>query len=134
MPQVGAPEADLVVGKVLDDTGNGQLDEIIAGMLWAVREAVAKIVNMSLGGMPTDGTDPMSQAVNRLSREHGALFVITAGNDGRPGTVGAPGAADLALTMGSMTMAGGRSGFSSQGRRSEAGDLRARQRYRGRAG
>jgi hypothetical protein len=39
---------------------------------------------MSLGGSsPSDGSDPLSQAVNRLTKQTGALFVIAAGNAGR---------------------------------------------------
>ncbi|MCK2240198.1 MULTISPECIES: S8 family serine peptidase [unclassified Crossiella] len=112
-----APEADLAVGKVLDDGGSGSFADIIAGMEWAAAEVKAKVISMSLGGGPTDGSDPMAQAVNTLSRKHNTLFVIAAGNSGAPGTVSSPASADLALTVGSVTKGGGRSDFSSQGPR-----------------
>src|SRR5439155_14010026 len=64
-----------------------------------------------------DGTDPLSQAVNNLTVSSGTLFVIAAGNSGRPFTVGTPGAADAALTVGSVTKSDELSYFSSQGPR-----------------
>ncbi|MEK8105661.1 S8 family serine peptidase [Micromonospora sp. M12] len=69
--------------QVLNSEGSGQNSWIIAGMEWAAREQKARVVSMSLGGEATDGSDPMSQAVERLSAETGALFVIAAGNGGR---------------------------------------------------
>ncbi|MFY0762488.1 S8 family serine peptidase [Metabacillus dongyingensis] len=79
-----APGARLLVGKVLDNEGYGQDFWIIDGMEWAANNA--KVVSMSLGNSePSDGTDPMAQAVNRLSEETGALFVIAAGNTGAEG-------------------------------------------------
>ncbi|MEV0458782.1 S8 family serine peptidase [Catellatospora methionotrophica] len=98
-----APGARLHVGKVLNDAGEGQDSWIIAGMEWAARQQHAKIVSMSLGGAPTDGTDPLSRAVDELSAQTGALFTIAAGNSGPDmQTVGAPGAADAALTVGAV--------------------------------
>lgn len=80
-----APDATLAVGKVLSDQGSGSESQIIAGMEWAARDVHAKVVSMSLGSTePSDGTDPMAQAVNTLSQETGALFVIAAGNTGTP--------------------------------------------------
>ena len=71
-----APGADLIVGKVLGGVeGYGQDSWVIAGMQWAA-ESGADVVNMSLGDtFPTDGTDPMSQAVDALSAQYGTLFV-----------------------------------------------------------
>ena len=43
-----APDATLLVGKVLDDTGSGSFSGIIAGMEWAAAQG-ADVVNMSLG-------------------------------------------------------------------------------------
>ncbi|MEU5912551.1 S8 family serine peptidase [Micromonospora sp. NPDC047527] len=113
-----APDARLAVGKVLSDGGYGMDSWILAGMEWAAREADASVVNMSLGSsQPSDGTDPLSQAVNALSAETGALFVISAGNAGLPGSVSAPGAADAALTVGAVDGGDQLASFSSQGPR-----------------
>ncbi|MFG1919712.1 S8 family serine peptidase [Micromonospora sp. NPDC048898] len=111
-----APGARLLVGKVLDDSGSGYSSSIIAGMEWAAHSG-AKVVSMSLGGDPTDGTDPMSQAVNDLTAETGALFVVAAGNSGAARTVGAPGAAAAALTVGAVDRTDNLAEFSSRGPR-----------------
>ncbi|MFJ3765011.1 S8 family serine peptidase [Streptomyces sp. NPDC090082] len=113
-----APGATLAVGKVLSDEGSGSESQIIAGMEWAAKDIDAKIVSMSLGSTePSDGTDPMAQAVDTLSAETGALFVIAAGNSGSPGSIGSPGAADSALTVGAVDSADRAAYFTSQGPR-----------------
>ncbi|MGC0332171.1 hypothetical protein RKD23_005161 [Streptomyces sp. SAI-170] len=113
-----APGAALAIGKVLGDQGTGSESQIIAGMEWAVREAGADIVSMSLGTTePSDGTDPMAQALNTLSRETGALFVVAAGNTGAPSSIGSPGAADAALTVGAVDSADRAAWFTSAGPR-----------------
>ncbi|MFI6266823.1 S8 family serine peptidase [Micromonospora sp. NPDC051006] len=111
-----APGAQLLVGKVLDDGGSGYSSSIIAGMEWAAHSG-AKVVSMSLGGSASDGTDPMSQAVNDLTAETGALFVIAAGNEGTPRSVGSPGAATAALTVGAVDRDDNLADFSSRGPR-----------------
>ncbi|MFF3122393.1 S8 family serine peptidase [Streptomyces sp. NPDC057908] len=110
-----APDAELLVGKVLDDNGGGQESWVLQGMEWAA--ARAPIVNISLSGAVTDGTDPLSQAVDNLSASHGTLFVVAAGNRGRPGTVSTPGTADAALTVGAVERNDALAGLSSQGPR-----------------
>ncbi|MCF2530369.1 S8 family serine peptidase [Yinghuangia soli] len=113
-----APDTRLVIGKVLGDDGRGEESDIIAGMEWAA--ARAKVVNMSLGSdYPTDGTDPMSLAVNALSGSTGSLFVISAGNAGQWGdsSIGSPGAADAALTVGAVDADDRVAPFSSRGPR-----------------
>ncbi|MFF0658560.1 S8 family serine peptidase [Micromonospora tulbaghiae] len=112
-----APDAKLAMGKVLDDSGAGPEEWLLAGMEWAVTTAGAKVVNLSLGGAPSDGTDPVSQAVNRLSAEHGTLFVAAAGNNGAYAPVSAPASADAALAVSSVDSADRISGFSSRGPR-----------------
>ncbi|MFG2677604.1 S8 family serine peptidase [Streptomyces sp. NPDC048392] len=113
-----APGATLAVGKVLDDEGYGSESAIIAGMEWAARDVAADIVSMSLGSTePSDGTDPMAEAVNTLSRETGALFVVAAGNTGAPSSIGSPGAADAALTVGAVDSADQAAWFTSAGPR-----------------
>ncbi|MFI0901108.1 S8 family peptidase [Streptomyces sp. NPDC020983] len=110
-----APGAHLLVGKVLDDAGSGDESSIIAGMEWATAQG-ADIVSMSLGTPEgSDGTDPMSEAVDELSAGGGPLFVIAAGNAYDPGTVGSPGAAASALTVAAVDAHDQRADFSSQG-------------------
>ncbi len=86
-------------------------------MEWAAATVKAKVVNMSLGAGQSDGTDPMSLAVNRLSKDHGTLFVIAAGNAGTDERVSSPASADAALAVGSVTKSDGLSPFSSTGLR-----------------
>nr|WP_221382958.1 S8 family serine peptidase [Actinoplanes polyasparticus] len=113
-----APGVRLHVAKVLDDEGYGQESWIISGMEWAAREQHARVINVSLGGDGTDGTDPMSLAVNQLSEETGALFVVAAGNAGPSEfTVGTPGVADAALTVGAVDGRDALATFSGQGPR-----------------
>jgi subtilisin family serine protease len=73
---------------------------------------------MSLGGWPTDGTDPLSQAVDRLTAGKRVLFVVSAGNSG-PGeqTVESPGAANSALTVGAVDAGDELAAFSARGPR-----------------
>ncbi|MFF0372631.1 S8 family peptidase [Micromonospora sp. NPDC005087] len=111
-----APSASLMVGKVLNDNGTGQLSWSIEGMEWAAH-AGADVVNLSLGSAPTDGTDPASQALDALSKETGTLFVVAAGNASRDATVSAPGAATQALTVGAVDDRDQLAFFSSRGPR-----------------
>ncbi|MDX3074066.1 S8 family serine peptidase [Streptomyces sp. MI02-7b] len=116
-----APGARLHIGKVLDNEGSGQDSWLLAGMEWAARDQHAKVISMSLGAGPTDGHDPLSEAVNQLSAETGALFTIAAGNDG-PYTVSTPSVADAALSVGAVDTSDTLAEFSSTGpRQGDAG-------------
>ncbi|WP_326815133.1 S8 family peptidase [Streptomyces sp. NBC_01763] len=112
-----APGADLLIGKVLANSGQGLDSSILAGMEWAVEQG-ADVVSMSLGGTDTPGEDVLTNAVNSLSASSNALFVIAAGNSG-PGesTLGTPGAADAALTVGAVDKSDALADFSSRGPR-----------------
>ncbi|HEY8981051.1 MAG TPA: S8 family serine peptidase [Streptomyces sp.] len=108
-----APGVRLLDGKVLADDGIGPVSGIVAGMQWAVDQG-ARVVNMSLGSLDSPGIDPLEEAVARLSGK--ALFVVSAGNDGdRPGTIGRPGSAPAALTVGAVDKQDRIADFSSRG-------------------
>jgi len=112
-----APGVKLAIGKVLSDDGTGDYSWIIAGMEWAATSG-AKVVSMSLGGDPTDGTDPLSQAVDQLTASTGALFVVAAGNSGpTPRAIATPGSASAALTVSATDKSDKLPGFSSRGPR-----------------
>ncbi|MFI9817904.1 S8 family peptidase [Saccharothrix variisporea] len=110
-----APDAQLLDGKVCVLNGCAE-SWILDGMQWAADQG-ADVVNLSLGGGDTPEVDPLEEAVNRLSAEKGVLFVIAAGNSGGPETVGSPGSADAALTVGAVDRADKIAPFSSRGPR-----------------
>ncbi|MCE6997335.1 S8 family serine peptidase [Saccharothrix sp. S26] len=110
-----APDARLLVGKVLDRTGRGRESQLIAGLRWAVEQG-ADVVNVSIGGYASDGTDPVSQTVDELTRQHGTLFVVAAGNSGPlDRTVTSPAVAAEALAVAAVDDAGAVPPFSSRG-------------------
>jgi subtilisin family serine protease len=97
--------ATLLSGKVLDDTGFGSESGVIDGMEWAVAQG-ARVVNMSLtSGVASDGSDTMSQAVDRLTASSGALFVVAGGNAFGFSRTPSPAAAPSALSVSQVTKA-----------------------------
>ncbi|WP_307847306.1 S8 family serine peptidase [Streptomyces sp. F63] len=119
-----APAARLLNAKVIGDDNSGSESGVIAGMEWAVARG-ADVVNLSIGAADAPGVGPMEEAVNRLSARSGALFVAAAGNAGpRPGSVGSPGSAEAALTVGAVDREDRLAGFSSVGPRAGDGGLK----------
>ncbi|MFF5496126.1 S8 family peptidase [Streptomyces aquilus] len=97
-----APGAEILDAKVLNDDGEGTDSSVIAGLEWAAGQG-AKVANLSLGQEDTPGEDPVEAAVNALAKSTGMLTVAAAGNEGPDaGTVGSPGAAESALTVGAV--------------------------------
>ena len=94
-----APDAGLVVGKVLGMDGGDDID-VIAGLSWASKQDV-QVINLSLGG---DGgpEDSLSRECNALAKE-GFLICVAAGNSG-PGksTIHSPGSASGVITVGAV--------------------------------
>ncbi|TQM64523.1 S8 family serine peptidase [Humibacillus xanthopallidus] len=113
-----ASGADLLIGKVLNDSGSGASSWIIAGMEWAATTEHADVVSMSLGasGAPGDCTDPIASAAQELSESTTSLFVIAAGNAG-PGTntVSSPACAPAVLAVGAVDSSDKTAWFSSRG-------------------
>ncbi len=108
-----APDADLLAVKVLNAGGSGSSSDIIAGIEYSVAQG-ADVISMSLGG-PGDPNDDMSAAVDNAVK-NGVICVVAAGNSG-PGSfsIGSPGCARLALTVGASDKADNIAYFSSRG-------------------
>ena len=112
-----APAAKLLSGQVCDSFGCPE-SAIVAGMQWAATERHADVVNMSLGGPDDPGQDPLEEAVETLTAQTGTLFVVAAGNEGpAKGSIGSPGSADAALTVGAVNHDDALASFSSRGPR-----------------
>ncbi|MFD5747549.1 S8 family serine peptidase [Streptomyces sp. NPDC127033] len=110
-----APGAEILDAKVFDDDGYASDSGILAAMQWAADEG-AKVANMSLGGYDDAEIDPLEEAVGSLSASSGILFVVSAGNSGPgAGTIGSPGSAAAALTVGAVDREDAIADFSSVG-------------------
>lgn len=102
-----APGATVYAAKVLDLQGSGLESDVIAGVEWCVDPARSSngsgvhIISLSLGSeASSDGSDALSQVVNSAVAI-GKVAVVAAGNSGDgPESVGSPGAAAQAVTVG----------------------------------
>ncbi|MFB7638322.1 S8 family peptidase [Peribacillus butanolivorans] len=99
-----APEASLLILKVLDKNGSGQYDWIIKGINYAV-EQKANIISMSLGG--SEDVSELHQAIqNAIAKQ--ILVVCAAGNegDGRDSTdeLGYPAYYNEVISVGSINL------------------------------
>ncbi|MGE5401387.1 MAG: S8 family peptidase, partial [Ignavibacteriales bacterium] len=103
-----APDSKLWAFKVLNNGGSGLTSTIIAGIERASdpdqnpkTDDGVDIINMSLGGVG-DPEDPISQAVDNASLA-GIVCVVAAGNNGAYQTIGSPGCARKAITVGATS-------------------------------
>jgi thermitase len=71
------PDCTMIIGKVLDDTGNGPYSVIAQGITWAA-DSQAKVINMSLGGYSADNTLAEAAA---YAWDKGSIIVAAAGNN-----------------------------------------------------
>src|SRR5205807_1043759 len=95
-----APGASLLAYVVCNSQGQCQTSDIISGIHQAVTDG-AQVINMSLGG-PGDANDPLSQATDNAFAA-GVIVAVAAGNAGpRMDTIGSPGAAVDAITVGAF--------------------------------
>lgn len=109
-----APDAELLIGKVLSNQGSGGSGGIAAGVRWAADQG-ADIISMSLGGGGSDsGTN---QAID-YAWAKGCYVIAAAGNSGYNGanTIGWPARYLGCLCNASYQQDGRISSFSSGGR------------------
>ena len=103
-----APDANLMAFKVLDSGGSGWTSDVIAGIERAVDpnndgdySDHVDVISMSLGGSGSPD-DEVSQAVD-TAVENEVVVVVAAGNSGPYyESIGSPGCAQKALTVGAM--------------------------------
>lgn len=98
-----APEAKLIIIKVLSDKGTGSIADVVRGMERAV-ELGADIVSMSLGSLFGSNMNPDARTLNELTSRYGVLFVTAVGNSFGVLTVGSPGCAAMSIGVGAVAM------------------------------
>jgi subtilisin len=111
---ITAPEAEVIVGKVLGDQGWGSDSWIASGVDWAA-DSGADVISMSLGSSSPSAN--IRGAIQRATAK-GVIVVAAAGNEGpREGTVGFPGGFPEAICVASVGQSLQVSRFSSRGPR-----------------
>ncbi len=101
-----APGAALIGLKVLNSAGSGSISNVDAAIDWAITNKSLyniRVINLSLGiSGSSDGNDSTSQLVNQAFT-NGIIPVVAAGNEGPDSyTIGSPGAAANAITVGAQ--------------------------------
>lgn len=112
-----APQARLIPVRVLDCTGSGTSEGVIAGMDFVLAQKKSNpntpmVANMSLGG---DADQALDAAVARLVRG-GVFLAVAAGNEDQDACNVSPARAPEAVTTGATAADDNRAVFSNKGR------------------
>jgi subtilisin family serine protease len=115
-----APSVSFYIDQVLDSSGSGTVDGVIAGIDWATTNN-AKVISMSLGTSPLARSQPncdgsitsLTTAINNAVAA-GVTVVAAAGNSGSQG-VGAPGCISSTIAVGAVDSIDTIASFSSIG-------------------
>lgn len=105
-----APKAELYVGKVLGDDGQGDFNAIVRGIEWGIQERV-DIISMSLGC----SVDPGPALHNAIRQAHDAGIIIVAASGNENTECGYPAAYDEVIAVGAVDQALDRAYFSNFG-------------------
>ena len=105
-----APQAELLIAKVLGDQGTGSTRSIKNGIRWAI-EHKADVISMSLGSPQRNAS--MLSVLQQASRK--AIVICAAGNDGRADSVNWPARDTCNIAVASFNKHGQISRYSSRG-------------------
>lgn len=109
-----APKCKLLIGKVLNDSGSGTRESIVAGLEWAA-ESGADIISLSLGG-PSMG-EHARQVYARIGSAKDKYLFAAAGNSGDPNQVDFPARWPESICVGAVDKDGKPTRFSNKGPR-----------------
>ncbi len=116
-----APQADLVILKVLDARGEGSVEQILEGIMWIKKNYQRygiRIANVSVGarkGLEYAKTHNLIEAVEALW-DLGITVVVSAGNQGPgEGSISVPGNSRKVITVGALEEPGMKNGCSGVG-------------------
>jgi subtilisin family serine protease len=115
---VGGAEFGLAKGvkivpvRVLDDSGSGTTEQVIAGIDWvAEHHSGPSVANMSLGG----GVDEALDTAVRNAISAGVVFAVAAGNESADATSSSPARVEQAITVAAAGEADDQAEFSNFG-------------------
>ncbi|MFB8247543.1 S8 family peptidase [Streptomyces sp. NPDC055952] len=107
-----AKKAKIVAVRVLDDSGSGTTEQVIAGIDWVAKNHQGpSVANMSLGG----GADPAIDEAVKKAIAAGVTFGVAAGNESSDAGQGSPARVAEAITVASSTKDDQQSDFSNFG-------------------
>ncbi len=102
-----APECNFIGVKVLDQRGDGNISDVLAGLQWIIdnrKKYNIRIVNISVGTASKDNMDENSLLVQGVNAvwDNGIVVVVAAGNNGPgPMSISTPGISRKVITVGS---------------------------------
>ncbi|TLS41142.1 S8 family peptidase [Streptomyces montanus] len=107
-----AKKAKVVGVRVLDDSGSGTTEQVVAGIDWVTKNhSGPSVANMSLGG----GADEALDAAVQKAIASGVTFAVAAGNESADAGQGSPARVPEAITVASSTKDDKQSDFSNFG-------------------
>ncbi|MFJ2791092.1 S8 family serine peptidase [Streptomyces sp. NPDC087290] len=107
-----AKKAKIVAVRVLDDSGSGTTEQVVAGIDWVTEHHEGpSVANMSLGG----GADEALDAAVQKAIASGVTFAVAAGNDSSDASGSSPARVPEAITVASSTVDDEQSYFSNYG-------------------
>ena len=107
-----AKGANIVAVRVLDNSGSGTTDQVVAGIDWVAQNHTGpSVANMSLGG----GADDVLDQATRGAIASGVTFAIAAGNSSADASGFSPARVTEAITVAASDNADGQASFSNFG-------------------
>ncbi len=117
-----APQAELLVFKILDHKGNGNTEKALRALDWIINNHTAwniKLLNFSMGYLPNANPSVQKELLNKLERlwDEGVTIVTAAGNNGpEENTITVPGVSRKLITVGSSDdLENNKSGYGGRG-------------------
>ncbi len=102
-----APACNFIGVKVLDQHGDGNISDVLAGLQWIIdnkKKYNIRVVNISVGTSSKDSLDENSLLVQGVNAvwDKGIIVVVAAGNNGPgPMSISTPGISRKVITVGS---------------------------------
>jgi len=93
-----APDAKILPVKALDDSGNGNIHDIINGIIWSVNNK-ADIITMSLGS--PHSSNKLEEAI-KYAESRGVVVFCAAGNSGPNVDIMYPAKCDYTISIGAI--------------------------------